>query len=150
MLLESCCRRTGALPSLFQRLASTTSEDNKTTTDEESADKGPTALVLPNQDCSTIERMFDVPLVICEIENYTFDLKNLVVMVGHLLRRYCCRSKDILIIQMVDQVVRGVDENRFNLIVDGLNQLLGILEAMKLVRKQSNKFSVSPPELNKP
>jgi hypothetical protein len=68
-----------------------------------------------------------------EIERGVCDLVRLAEWLAHLLKEHCAPMRDELVDRMVQQTRLGVAKNSSEQIVKGLRELLGILEAMKLV-----------------
>ena len=89
--------------------------------------------LVPDRDRVTIDERLDVEMIMQEISKGVFDLMGLAQWLARLLKAHCAPMRDEWIDQMVMQTQRGVDEGCQRRIVLGLRQLLGILEAMKLV-----------------
>ena len=89
--------------------------------------------LVPERDQPTVAERLDVAMIMQEISKGVFDLMSLAQWLAKLLKAHCAPMRDDWIDQMVAQTQRGVNEGCQRRIVFGLRQLLGILEAMKLV-----------------
>jgi len=68
-----------------------------------------------------------------EIEKGVCDLVRFAEWMAHLLKEHCAPMRDEWVDDMVQHIREGVARNDPRMIVQGLRELLGILEAMKLV-----------------
>lgn len=89
--------------------------------------------LVPERDQARVGERLDVAMIMQEISKGVFDLMDLAQWLAKLLKAHCAPMRDEWIDQMVAQTRRGVAEGCQKRIVLGLRQLLGILEAMKLV-----------------
>ncbi|KAF2467110.1 T-complex 11 [Lindgomyces ingoldianus] len=88
--------------------------------------------LVPDRDQSRVDEHLDSEMLMQEIEKGVCDLPRLAEWMAHLLKEHCAPMRDEWVDRMVEWVNSG-DRNRSSeLIVDGLRELLGILEAMKL------------------
>ncbi|KAF2002735.1 Tcp11-domain-containing protein [Amniculicola lignicola CBS 123094] len=88
--------------------------------------------LVPDRDHSRVAEHLDVPMLMQEIERGVCDLVRLAEWVAHLLKEHCAPMRDEWVDKMVEWTKSGVSKNSSELIVSGLRELLGILEAMKL------------------
>lgn len=88
--------------------------------------------LVPEQERFFVEERFDVPLLMQQIQRGCFDFKCLSVWLAQILKRHCAPMRDTMVDDMVKHISRGAD-NDMEVLVDGLKDLFGILEAMKLV-----------------
>lgn len=91
--------------------------------------------LVPDQDHSIVAELLDVSMLMQEVERGVCDLVRLAECIAHVLKEHCAPMRDA----WVDAMVRGIREgatkhtsDRSEMIVQGLKELLGILEAMKL------------------
>lgn len=88
--------------------------------------------LVPDHDQPRIEERLNVELIMQEIQNGMCDLMNLAQWFSLVLKAHCAPMRDALVDQMVALVTKGATTGSHEMIVAGLRQLLGILEAMKL------------------
>ncbi|KAF2692160.1 hypothetical protein K458DRAFT_285704 [Lentithecium fluviatile CBS 122367] len=88
--------------------------------------------LVPDRDHARVDEHLDVPMLMQEIERGVCDMVKLAEWVACLLKEHCAPMRDVLVNKMVDRVREGVAKNTSGLIVNGLAELFGILEAMKL------------------
>ncbi len=92
--------------------------------------------LIPDRDHPQVDQILDVSVLMQGIEHGVFDLVRLGEWIAHLLKEHCAPMRDVMVDSMVDSMRRGIKKqigHRSELIVHGLRELLGILEAMKLV-----------------
>ena len=89
--------------------------------------------LVPEGDQARVEEQFDVPVVMLQIRRGVFDLVSLSRWLALLLKAHCAPMRDGMIDRMVEQIEQAVTTSSPAAVVDGLNQLFGILETMKLV-----------------
>jgi len=89
--------------------------------------------LVPDRDHARVDEHLDVPMLMQEIERGVCDLVRLAEWMAHLLKEHCAPMRDEWVDKMVKSTRDGVSKNSSLSIVDGLRQLLGIMEAMKLV-----------------
>lgn len=92
--------------------------------------------LVPEKDQTRVMEKLDVPMIMQEIGKGVFDLMDLATWLAKLLKDHCAPMRDEWIDQMVTKTQQGVQEGSQQRIVGGLKELLGILEAMKLVRSE--------------
>lgn len=105
--------------------------------------------LVPERDHSRIDEHLDVPMLMQEIERGVCDLVRLAEWMSHLLKEHCAPMRDWQVDEMVLHTRSGVFNNSSEDIVKGLSDLLGILEAMKLVSPRAS-FQTSAPKLTQP
>ncbi|KAJ4365088.1 Protein SOSEKI 1 [Neocucurbitaria cava] len=88
--------------------------------------------LVPDRDHTRVEEHLDVSMLMQEIERGVCDMVRLAEWIAHLLKEHCAPMRDDLVDNMVTSTKAGVSQNDVTLIVRGLSELLGILEAMKL------------------
>lgn len=91
--------------------------------------------LVPDSDHIRVDEHLDVPKLMQEIERGVCDLVRLAEWMANLLKEHCAPMRDELVDMMVEEVKMGVAKNSSERIVNGLRELLGILEAMKLVSR---------------
>lgn len=89
--------------------------------------------LVPERDHPRLNEHFDGTMLMQEIERGVCDLVKRVEWVATLLKEHCAPMRDGLVDKMVQTTTVGVATNNTAHIVSGLKELLGILEAMKLV-----------------
>jgi hypothetical protein len=90
--------------------------------------------LVPDRDHVRVDEHLDVPMLMQEIERGVCDLVKLAEWMACLLKEHCAPMRDVLVNKMVETIKVGAAKNSSDWIVSGLHELLGILEAMKLVR----------------
>lgn len=94
--------------------------------------------MVPEQERVLVDERFDIPFLMQQIQRGCFDFKCLSMWLAEILKRHCAPMRDSMVDTMVDRISRGADQD-IEVLVDGLRNLFGILEAMKLVKWQSNQ-----------
>jgi hypothetical protein len=89
--------------------------------------------LVPDRDHSRVDEHLDVAKLMQEIERGVCDLVRLAEWMSHLLKEHCAPMRDDSVDKMVESIRTGVAGNDHRSIVQGLCELLGILETMKLV-----------------
>ncbi|KAI9708027.1 MAG: hypothetical protein M1820_004231 [Bogoriella megaspora] len=88
--------------------------------------------LVPEVDQPLINEVFDVPLLMQQIRKGVCDMVALAKWLANLLKAHCAPMRDEWVDKMVKQIEYGVAQSDSQSIVNGLRELLGILEAMKL------------------
>jgi len=88
--------------------------------------------LVPDQDQAKITERLDVDLLIQQIDNGVCDLVNLANWLGKVLKNHCAPMRDGLVDRMRKAITKGAQQADQKLMVSGLQQLLNLLEAMKL------------------
>lgn len=88
--------------------------------------------LVPDRDHSRVDEHLDIPMLMREIERGVCDLVRLSEWLACLLKEHCAPMRDDWVDKMVNWTRSGVAEGKSESIVNGLRELLGILEAMKL------------------
>ena len=79
-----------------------------------------------------VDERLDVALTMQEIKNGVCDLVDLANWLAKVLQDHCAPMRDNMVDRMQQEIKRGATENRPDVLVKGIQQLLNILEAMKL------------------
>lgn len=87
--------------------------------------------LVPEQERSFMDERFDGPLLMQQIQRGCLDFKNLSTWLAQVLKRHCAPMRDSMVDGMLERISRGADN--VEVLVDGLKDLFGILEVMKLV-----------------
>jgi len=88
--------------------------------------------LVPDRDHARVDEHVDVAMLMQEIEKGVCDLVRFAEWMAHLLKEHCAPMRDEWVDDMVQHIREGVARNDPRMIVQGLRELLGILEAMKL------------------
>jgi hypothetical protein len=89
--------------------------------------------LVPQRDRVSVEETFNVDLLMQQFRKGVADLEKLALWLSQLLKCHCAPMRDNWVDEMVTQLSNG-DRNRdVQLLVAGMRNLLGVLEAMKLV-----------------
>lgn len=88
--------------------------------------------LVPDEDQQAITDRLDVPLIMREISHGLCDLVDLANWLAKVLKNHCAPMRDELVDRMKKEIIRGASEQKPGKLVNGLRQLLNILEAMKL------------------
>jgi hypothetical protein len=89
--------------------------------------------LVPERDRAPMEETFNVDLLMQQFRKGVADLVKLAVWLSQLLKCHCAPMRDPWVDDMVTQISRGDRDGDVSLLVRGIHNLLGILEAMKLV-----------------
>ena len=92
-----------------------------------------TKTLVPQLEWAIVDARLDVALLIQELEQGVCDVNGLIGWLGMLLLGSCSPMRDSFVEEMVSTVQEGVRTSNARIIVDGLKDLFGILEIMKLV-----------------
>jgi hypothetical protein len=88
--------------------------------------------LVPDCDQKAILERLDVDLIMQEIMNGVCDLIDLGNWLAKVLKNHCAPMRDGMVDEMQVEIRRGASEDRPGRLVNGIRQLLNILEAMKL------------------
>lgn len=88
--------------------------------------------LVPDRDHARVDEHVDVAMLMQEIERGVCDLVRFAEWMARLLKEHCAPMRDEWVDDMVRYIREGVTSNDPGMIVQGLRELLGILEAMKL------------------
>lgn len=88
--------------------------------------------LVPDYEQKTITERLDVDLIMQEISNGVCDLIDLSNWLAKVLKAHCAPMRDELVDAMQMDIEVGALEGKHGKLVNGLRQLLAILEAMKL------------------
>jgi hypothetical protein len=89
--------------------------------------------LVPERDHRRVDERLDVGMLMQEIQKGVCDLVDLSEWLARLLKAHCAPMRDEWIDKMVERTKAAVETGRPDCIVEGFRELLGILEAMKLV-----------------
>lgn len=92
-----------------------------------------TKTLVPQLEWAVVDARLDVDLLVQELEQGVCDVNGLIRWLGTLLLGSCSPMRDSFVEEMVSTVQEGVNTANARVIVDGLRNLFGILEIMKLV-----------------
>ena len=93
--------------------------------------------LVPQRDRSSVEESFNVELLMQQFRKGVADLPKLAQWLSQLLKCHCAPMRDPWVDEMVMQISNGDQERDVALLVLGMRNLLGVLEAMKLVRYEA-------------
>ncbi|KAL2073228.1 hypothetical protein VTL71DRAFT_10552 [Oculimacula yallundae] len=88
--------------------------------------------LIPAQDQDSVAEMFNVDLLMQQFRMGVADLGKLALWLSNLLKSHCAPMRDNWIDEMVKKLSEGGRTGDPTLLVAGMKNLLGILEAMKL------------------
>lgn len=89
--------------------------------------------LVPEQDQPLVDAQLDVDIIMQEIERGICDLPRIARWLSQMLKAHCAPMRDTMIDKMVSCIDEGVTKALPHLLIDGLIQMFGVLEAMKLV-----------------
>ena len=89
--------------------------------------------LVPDRDQTRVDEHLEVSMLMQQIEKGVCDLVRLSEWLAYLLKEHCAPMRDGWVDKMVESTRIGVEDSSSESIVRGLRELLGILEAMKLV-----------------
>jgi hypothetical protein len=92
-----------------------------------------TKTLVPQIEWTIVDARLDIVLLVQELGQGVCDVNGLIEWLGLLLLNSCSPMRDSLVKDMVSTVQKGVNTANARVIVDGLRDLFGILEIMKLV-----------------
>lgn len=90
--------------------------------------------LVPHRDKASVEDTFNVDLLMQQFRKGVADLVKLAMWLSQLIKCHCAPMRDTWVDEMVTQISGGSQDGDVALLVGGMSTLLGILEAMKLVR----------------
>ncbi|KAI9893340.1 MAG: hypothetical protein M1814_000470 [Vezdaea aestivalis] len=88
--------------------------------------------LVPDTDHGAIDDRLDVPLLLQQLEKTQLNFPQLAHWLSNLLRTHCAPMRDAMVMDMVQLVEFGALTGDTNYLVQGLKELFGILECMKL------------------
>lgn len=89
--------------------------------------------LVPQRDRASVEETFNTDLLMQQFRKGVADLPKLALWLSQLLKRHCAPMRDTWVDGMVSEISQGDQEGDVSLLVLGMRNLLGVLEAMKLV-----------------
>jgi hypothetical protein len=90
--------------------------------------------LVPERDHPIVMQNLEVPLLMQQIRKGVLDMLTLATWLAALLKTHCAPMRDEWADRMVEQIKEGSLSQEPREIVNGLQTLFSILEAMKLVR----------------
>ena len=90
--------------------------------------------LVPPEDRSAVEEILNVELLMQQLRKGVADLEKLGLWLARTLKSHCAPMRDEWVDEMVIQLTAGDRDRDVASLVRGLQSLLGVLEAMKLVR----------------
>lgn len=94
--------------------------------------KGILETLVPQRDRSSVEETFNTDLLMQQFRKGVADLPKLATWLSQLLKCHCAPMRDSWVDGMVTEISKGDQEGDVALLVLGMRNLLGVLEAMKL------------------
>ncbi|KAK5116721.1 hypothetical protein LTR62_007395 [Meristemomyces frigidus] len=88
--------------------------------------------LVPDHEQKRVKARLDVDLMMQEIINGVCDLIDLSDWIATVVKKHCAPMRDALVDAMSHDIQSGARENDQSKLVEGLRQLLNVLEAMKL------------------
>ncbi|KUJ12051.1 Tcp11-domain-containing protein [Mollisia scopiformis] len=88
--------------------------------------------LVPQRDRASVEETFNVDLLMQQFRKGVADLVKLALWLSQLLKCHCAPMRDNWVDEMVTQLSNGDRNGDVTLLVAGMKNLLGVLEAMKL------------------
>jgi hypothetical protein len=89
--------------------------------------------LVPQRDRASVEETFNVELLMQQFRKGVADLVKLANWLSQLLKCHCAPMRDTWVDEVVTQLSNGDQYRDDFLLVQGIRNLLGVLEAMKLV-----------------
>ncbi|KAK6604679.1 T-complex protein 11 [Botrytis cinerea] len=94
--------------------------------------KGILETLVPQRDRSSVEETFNVDLLMQQFRKGVADLNKLALWLSQLLKCHCAPMRDSWVDEMVVHLSEGNQNGDVAMLVSGMRNLLGVLEAMKL------------------
>lgn len=88
--------------------------------------------LVPQRDKASVEETFNVELLMQQFRMGVADLVRLALWLSQLLKCHCAPMRDNWVDDMVTQLSKGNQTGDVSMLVAGMKNLLGVLEAMKL------------------
>lgn len=88
--------------------------------------------LVPQRDRASVEETFNVDLLMQQFRKGVADLERLALWLSGLLKCHCAPMRDTWVDQMVKELSYGDKHGDVKSLVEGIKNLLGVLEAMKL------------------
>lgn len=89
--------------------------------------------LVPQRDRESVEETFNVELLMQQFQKGVADMAKLANWLSQLLKCHCAPMRDKWVDEMVTQLSNGDRNHDVALLVQGIKNLLAVLEAMKLV-----------------
>lgn len=100
--------------------------------------------LVPQRDRAAVEETFNVDLLMQQFRKGVADLVKLAVWLSQLLKCHCAPMRDDWVDEMVMQLSNGDRNGDVAILVAGMQNLLGVLEAMKLVSEDGKLHKSTP------
>jgi hypothetical protein len=94
--------------------------------------------LVPPEDRLVVEEILNVDLLMQQFSKGVADLEKLAMWLSQTLKTHCAPMRDEWVDEMVNQLSTGNRNRDISMLVQGLQTLLGVLEAMKLVQTPQN------------
>jgi len=94
--------------------------------------------LVPERDHPSVMQNLEVPLLMQQVRKGVLDMVALATWMAALLKTHCAPLRDEWADRMVEQITEGSRSQEPKEIVNGLQTLFAILEAMKLVRDSTD------------
>jgi hypothetical protein len=97
--------------------------------------------LVPPEDQASVKEILNVDMLMQQFSKGVADLESLALWLETTLKRHCAPMRDDWVNEMVKQLCNGNRDNDVAMLALGLQTLMGVLEAMKLVshiRKKQN------------
>ncbi|KAK7928718.1 hypothetical protein PG985_005716 [Apiospora marii] len=88
--------------------------------------------LVPSQDRVYLDEGFNVELIMQQFYKGTVDLEKLASWLSSVLKTYCAPGRDMLVDEMYNKLANGNRRKDMRDLVQGLRNLLNVLEGMKL------------------
>ncbi|KAI9797814.1 MAG: hypothetical protein M1833_005317 [Piccolia ochrophora] len=88
--------------------------------------------LVPDRDKQIVKELCDVRLLMQHLQTSSLDYAQLATKLANILKAHCAPMRDQLVDEMVEQFTQATQLCNLPRLVEGIRQLLGILEAMKL------------------
>lgn len=89
--------------------------------------------LVPPEDRASVADIMNVDLLMQQFAKQVADLESLASWLAKTLKMHCAPMRDEWVNEMVVQLSKGNQQRDINLLTQGLQTLMGVLEAMKLV-----------------
>jgi hypothetical protein len=99
--------------------------------------------LVPQRDRASVEETFNVDLLMQQFRKGVADLVKLAMWLSQLLKCHCAPMRDDWVDEMVTQLSNGDRNGDVAMLVAGMQNLLGVLEAMKLVSETKILLGIS-------
>jgi hypothetical protein len=98
--------------------------------------------LVPVKDQASVKEQLDVSMIMQQIRQGVCNFVSMAHWMACILKSHCAPIRDRWVDRMVEKIEEGAETSSTAALVEGLRQLFGILEAMKLVRTSTDPFLV--------